>query len=70
MLKVGDTVKVISDTKAHWDSEERIEYIPVGTICVVKDIDYNRDGSVFYGIQPLETNDIFYYLKNELEKVL
>ena len=32
MLKVGDTVKIISDTLSHWNSEERTQYIPIGTI--------------------------------------
>lgn len=68
MLKVGDTVKVISDTVSHWDSSERTEYISIGTICKVRDIDYCTDGRTFYGIQPLESNCIFYYLENELEK--
>lgn len=68
MLKIGDTVKVISDTVSHWDPGERTEYIPIGTICVVRDIDYNKDDTIFYGIKPLESNCIFYYLENELEK--
>ena len=67
MLKVGDAVKVISATKSHWDPEDRTEYIPIGTICKVRDIDYCKDGT-YYGIQPLESNCIFYYLENELEK--
>ena len=67
MLKIGDTVKVISDTVSHWDPEERTQYIPIGTICKVRDVDYCKDGT-YYGIQPLESNCIFYYLGNELEK--
>lgn len=67
MFKVGDTVKVISATKSHWDPEDRTEYIPIGTICKVRDIDQCKDG-IFYGIQPLESNCIFYYLEAELEK--
>ena len=69
MLKVGDTVKVISDTVSHWDPNEFTEYIPIGTICVVRDVDYNEDGTVTcYGIQPLGTNELWYYLESELEK--
>ena len=68
MLKVGDTVKVISDTVSHWDPEERTQYIPIGSICTVRDIDYCKDGTIYYGIQPLESNEIWYYLKDELEK--
>lgn len=67
MLKVGDTVKVISDTASHWNSSVRTEYIPIGTICKVRDIDYCKDGT-YYGVQPLEDNCIFFYLENELEK--
>ena len=67
MLKVGDTVKVISATKSHWDPEDRTEYIPIGTFCKVRDIDRCKDG-IFYGIQSLESNCIFYYLEDELEK--
>lgn len=68
MLKVGDTVKVISDTVSHWDPEERTEYIPIGTICVVRTIDYNKDGSIFYEIKPIGENYMFCYQENELEK--
>lgn len=68
MLKVGDTVKVISDTVTHWDTSERMEYIPIGTICTIRDIDYCTDGRIFYGIKPLESNCIFYYLETDLEK--
>ena len=67
MIKVGDKVKVIAATQSHWNPNEFTEYIPIGTICVVRDIDYNEDGT-YYGIQPLESNCIFYYLENELEK--
>lgn len=33
MLRVSDTVKVISAPKSHWDPEDRTEYIPIGTRC-------------------------------------
>lgn len=67
MLKIGDAVKVISDTVSHWDPYDRTEYIPIGTICKVRDIDQCIEG-IFYGVQPLESNCIFYYLEDELEK--
>lgn len=67
MLKVGDTVKVITSTTSHWDAEKKTEYIPIGTICKIRDIDYCKD-ETYYGIQPLESNEIFYYLEDELEK--
>ena len=66
-IKVGDTVKVITSTTSHWDAEKKTEYIPIGTICKIRDIDYCKD-ETYYGIQPLESNEIFYYLEDELEK--
>lgn len=68
IIKVGDTVKVISDTVSHWNPEERTEYIPIGTICVVRNVDYNKDGSVFCEIEPIGSNYTFCYMENELEK--
>lgn len=68
MLKVGDTVKVISDTVSHWDPEERTEYIPIGTICVVRNINYNQDGTAFYEIEPIGRDYTFFYFEKELEK--
>ena len=66
-IEIGDTVKVIEATASHYDPDDKTEYIPIGTICKVRDIDYCKDGT-YYGIQPLESNCIFYYLENELEK--
>ena len=46
MLKVGDTVKVISDTEdAGYCDGRKIEYIPIGTICKVVETDIEDDGS-------------------------
>lgn len=69
MLKVGDTVKVI-DTCHYSDGREE-EYIPIGTICTVEEVNHGEDGIVYYGILPDDENDIgvyFCYLENELEK--
>ena len=62
MLKVGDTVKVISKTM---DNGEEREFIPIGTICEVTEI-CEDDNITYYGI----TSDgyTFYYLESELEK--
>lgn len=62
MLKVGDTVKVISKTMCNGEEEE---FIPIGTICEVTEI-CEDDNSPYYGI----TKDgyTFYYLESELEK--
>ena len=68
MLKVGDTVKVISDTVSHWDPEEKTQYIPIGTICTVTEVENGRDGTPYYGITPLGRDYMFCYLEDELEK--
>lgn len=64
MLKVNDLVKVISKTSC---SDEIKELIPIGTICKVIEICYEEDGTLYYGICPIN-NEIysFYYLENEL----
>ena len=68
MLKVGDTVKVISKTRTFLGMQE---FIPIGTICTVVEIHIERNGSLYYGVRP--QNDItnrscFHYLESELEK--
>ena len=68
MLKIGDTVKVISDTVSHWDLEERTEYIPNGTICTVTEIENKDKGIPYYEVTPLGRNYSFCYLESELEK--
>lgn len=68
MLKVGDTVKVISDTVSHWDPEEKTQYIPIGTICTVTEVENGHDGMPYYGITPLGRDYMFCYLEDELEK--
>lgn len=69
MLKVGDTVKVID--KTHYSDGSQKEFIPIGTICTVKELDYEEDGTSYYGLLPIGDRDsgvYFYYLENELEK--
>ena len=68
MLKVGDTVKVISKTKTYLGMQE---FIPIGTICTVIKTCVEWDKSLYYGVRPQNdiTNRIcFYYLESELEK--
>lgn len=68
MLKVGDTVKVISKTKTFLGMQE---LIPIGTICTVIKTCVERDKTLYYGVKPKNdtTNRIcFYYLESELEK--
>lgn len=67
MLKVGDTVKVISDTASHWVPEERTEYIPIGTICTVVETDIEEDGTQSCAIDP-GGGYPYWYKENELEK--
>lgn len=72
MLKVGDTVKVISDTM---HQGKREELIPLGTVCTVVGTMYFADeeeGAV--GIVP-ENESLnyhgcgeFWYLESEVEK--
>lgn len=65
MLKVGDTVKVISTTLC---GDEMKELIPIGTICTVTEVCMSKN--TYYGITPKDRNDnyYFYYLESELEK--
>ena len=65
-IKIGDTVKVISDTVSHWDPEERTQYIPIGTICTVIHIETFSD-VVEYALDPGD-GFAFWYLEDEFEK--
>ena len=67
MLKVGDTVKVISDTASHWDPEEKTEYIPIGTICTVVETDIEEDGTQSCAVDNGK-GVVFWYKAEELEK--
>ena len=69
MLKVGDTVKVIAATEdAGYCDGRKIEYIPIGTICTVTEVENGHDGMPYYGITPLGRDYMFCYLEDELEK--
>lgn len=65
MLKVGDTVKVISTTLC---GDEMKQLIPIDTICTV--VEVHKSKKPYYGITPINKNDdyCFYYLESELEK--
>lgn len=66
MLKITDTVKVISKTNCGGIMKE---LIPVGTICIIVSEHKDKDGSIYYGVTPFHNrNDLFYYLESELEK--
>lgn len=66
MLQIGDTVKVISKTLCN---NEMKELITIDTICKVTEIGYEKDGTPYYGICPLNSNNYpYYYLESELEK--
>lgn len=71
MLKVGDTVKVVSKTDCGGGVMN--ELIPIGTICRVTEVCNDQEG-IYYGIVDIRTRecDEFmntgYYLENELEK--
>lgn len=66
MWKIGDTVKVISKTEVN---DELRELLPIGTICKIKEVREEDDGTPYYGITPIDKEDVpFYYLKKELER--
>lgn len=68
MLKVGDTVKVISSTKeAGYSDGRKIEYIPIGSVCTITDTDIDYDGTQICLVYP--GNGVpYWYKENELEK--
>ena len=72
MPNIEDTVKVIAATEdaLYCDGRKR-EYIPIGTVCTVKEVNYDYDGSPYYGLLPVHQIDdgrYWYYLENEIEK--
>ena len=47
---------------------ERID-TRIGTICKIKEVCQEDDGTPYYGITPIDREDVpFYYLEKELEK--
>lgn len=70
MLKIGDTVKVIDRTLC---GGIKTEVIPIGTVCVIVEIDHEDHGQAYYGliegtkIQKIP-DDPWYYLEEELER--
>ena len=71
MIKVGDTVRVISATK-HLD--EMKEFIPIGTICIVVDT-LLEDNDIIVAVAPKDKllhqkgYSAYWYLITEVEKV-
>lgn len=66
MREVGNYVKVISKTISGGRSKE---LILIGTICKIKEVCQEYDGTPYYGITPIDKEDVpFYYLEKELEK--
>lgn len=47
MWNIGDTVKVIDRTLC---GGIRTEVIPIGTVCVIVEIDHEDDGRPYYGL--------------------
>lgn len=72
MINKGDTVKIIKKTqKAGGEPGELYEYIKIGTVCTVNDIDHSDDGTAAYECIPNSWSDKscgFWYLENEIEK--
>lgn len=66
MREVGNYVKVISKTISGGRSKE---LIPIGTICRIKEVCREDDDTPYYGITPIDKEDVpFYYPEKELEK--
>lgn len=75
MEKADDTDEVSQDKvyRFHiYDSLEEAVYnagVPIGTICKIKEVCQEDDGTPYYGITPIDREDVpFYYLEKELEK--
>lgn len=66
MWNIGDTVKIISKTELNGESKE---LLPIGTICRIEEVCQENDGTPYYGITPINQEDVpFYYLEKELER--
>lgn len=66
MWEIGSFVKVMSKTISGGNTKE---LIPIGTICKIKEVCQEDDGTPYYGITPIDKEDVpFYYLEKELEK--
>lgn len=69
MLKVGDTVKVISKTTCGSYNGDSEELIAIGSICTVEEVlvisNYARSS---YKVKPIDTPYSFLYYEDELEK--
>ena len=74
MIKVGDTVKIIKKTqKAGGGPGELYEYIKIGTVCTVNDIERFDNGTVAYECIPnswihRSCGFGYWYLEGEIEK--
>lgn len=72
MLKVGDTVKVI-DKADIADVEGRRELYPIGTICIVMEVENHCDDADYRVVELDKVKfaneyDGWWYKENELEK--
>lgn len=72
MINKGDTVKIIKKTqKAGGEPGELYEYIEIGTVCTVNDIERSDNGTVAYECIPnswIDKSCGFWYLEGEIEK--
>lgn len=70
MIKKGDTVMITKKTqKAGGKPGELFEYIKIGTVCTVNDVDH-VDDTIAYECIPINCNSYcgFWYLEDEIEK--
>lgn len=66
MWNIGDIVKIISKTELNGESKE---LLLIGTICRIEEVCQENDGTPYYGITPINQEDVpFYYLEKELER--
>lgn len=68
MWEIGSFVKVISKAISGGETKELIQ---IGTICKIKEVCQEEDGTPYYGITPVNqeyASVLFYYLEKELEK--
>ena len=66
MWSIGDTVKITSKTEVNGEIKE---LLPIGTVCKIKEVCKEDDGTPYYGITPINKEDVpFYYLEKELER--
>lgn len=71
MINAGDTVKIIKPTQdASGEPGELKEYIPIGTVCKVINVEVYKDCMAYECVSLSWSHDTtgFWYLEDEIEK--